>query len=103
MTREEMETIGMGGPHCGDIFYQLRKEYGFEHGNSFQYVTNEGYSLGALCIWAGMGLKKGEYITRPIRNVDIVPTFCHLVGNRPPKEVEGGVIYQLLEDENSPA
>lgn len=99
MTREEMETIGMGGPHCGDIFFQLKKEYGFEHGNSFQYVTNEGYSLGALCIWAGMGLKKGEYIKRPIRNVDIVPTFCHLVGNRQPKDVEGGVIYQLLADE----
>ena len=42
-------------------------------------------------------MKKGETIARPIRNVDIVPTLCHLVGNRMPKEVEGGIIYQALE------
>ena len=97
MTREEMETIGMGGPHCGDIFFQLTKDFGFEHGNSLQCVTNDGYSLDCLCVLAGMGMKKGETIARPIRNVDIVPTLCHLVGNRMPKEVEGGIIYQALE------
>ena len=47
---------------------------------------------------AGGGLKKGEVLERPVRNVDIVPTICHLVGNRMPKNVEGGVIYQALED-----
>ncbi len=98
MTREEMETIGMGGPHCGDIFFQLTKDFGFEHGNSFQCVTNEGYSLGCLCVLAGMGLKKGEFIDRPIRNVDIVPTLCHLVGNRMPKHVEGGILYQAFDE-----
>ena len=45
-----------------------------------------------------MGFKHGETITRPIRNVDIVPTLCHLVGNRMPKETEGGVIYQALAE-----
>ena len=48
-----------------------------------------------------MGMKKGETIARPIRNVDIVPTLCHLVGNRMPKEVEGGIIYQALESSGS--
>ncbi|WP_283171561.1 alkaline phosphatase family protein [Curtanaerobium respiraculi] len=97
MTREEMETIGMGGEHCGDIFFQLTKDFGMEHGNSLQYVTNEGYSLACLCVLSGGGIKKGEVIKRPIRNVDIVPTFCHLADNRMPHEVEGGIIYQALE------
>ena len=97
MTREEMETIGMGGEHCGDIFFQLTRDFGFEHGNSLQCVTNDNYSLDCLCVLAGMGIKKGETIARPIRNVDIVPTLCHLVGNRMPNQVEGGIIYQALE------
>ena len=29
---------------------------------------------------------------------DVVPTICHLVGNRMPKDVEGGVIYQALAE-----
>lgn len=100
MDREEMESLGMGGEHCGDIFFQLTKDFGFEHGNSLQYVSKpeEGYSLGCVCVLAGMGFKHGETITRPIRNVDIVPTLCHLVGNRMPKETEGGVIYQALAE-----
>jgi len=98
MTREEMETIGMGGEHCGDIFFQLTRDFGLDHGNSLQCVSNDGYSLDCLCVLAGCGLKKGETIARPIRNVDIVPTLCHLVGNRMPKHVEGGVIYQALAE-----
>lgn len=98
MTREEMESIGMGGEHCGDIFFQLTRNFGFEHGNSLQNVTNHGYSLGCLCIMAGAGLKSGEVLYRPVRNVDIVPTICHIVSNRMPKNVEGGIIYQALKD-----
>ena len=47
----------------------------------------------------GAGLKKGVTLKRPIRNVDIVPTICHVVGNGMPENVEGGVIYQALENE----
>ena len=27
MTREEMECVGMGGKHCGDIFFQMRPDF----------------------------------------------------------------------------
>ena len=47
---------------------------------------------------SGAGIKKGYTMKRPVRNVDIVPTICHLLGNRMPHEVEGGVIYQALEE-----
>ena len=98
MTREEMESVGMGGEHCGDIFFQLTKDYGEEHAHAPSYVTNHGYSLACLCMMAGNGLKQGEWIARPIRIVDIVPTICHVCGVRQLKNVEGGVIYQALAE-----
>lgn len=96
MTREEMECVGMGGPHCGDIFFQMRPDFQLEHANCPNHVTNHNYSIGCLCMMAGGGIKQGT-IARPIRNVDIVPTICHLVGNRMPENIEGGVIYQAVE------
>lgn len=95
MTREEMESVGLGGKHVGDIFFQLRPDFQFEHANCPNKVSNHGYSVGCVCMMVGDGIKC-ETIHRPIRNVDIVPTICHLVGNRMPKDVEGGIIYQAL-------
>ena len=97
MTREEMECVGMGGEHCGDIFFQLTKDFGLEHANTPNHVTNHGFSVGCLCAMAGSGIKEGYTLKRPVRNVDIVPTICHVVGNRMPSNVEGGVIYQALK------
>ncbi len=97
MTREEMECVGMGGPHCGDIFFQMRPDFQLEHANCPNQVTNNGYSVGCVCMMVGAGIK-AETLSRPIRNVDIVPTICHLVGNRMPANVEGGVIYQALAE-----
>lgn len=97
MTREEMEAVGMGGPHCGDIFFQVVPNFCNEHANSMNHVTNFGYSLLCLCMMAGGGFKKGEIIKRPIRLVDIVPTICHLCQAPMPREVEGGIIYQAID------
>jgi len=97
MTREEMECVGMGGPHCGDIFFQLRPDFQLEHANCPNEVTNHGYSVGCLCIMSGYGIKEGYVMKRPVRAVDIVPTICHVAENRMPNEVEGGVIYQALK------
>ena len=97
MTREEMHCIGMGGKHCGDIFFQLRPDFQFEHANCCNDVTNHGHSVGCLCIMSGAGIKEGYTLERPVRNVDIVPTICTLLENRMPHEVEGGIIYQALK------
>ena len=97
MTRDEMEIVGMGGPHCGDILVQLVPTYCEEHANCPTTAGNEGYSLNNLCMMVGAGIKKGELINRVIRCTDIVPTICHLVGTQMPSNVEGGVIWQALE------
>ncbi len=97
LTRDEMEIVGMGGEHVGDILYQVRPEYCNEHAFSPTTCTNEGYSLNNLCIMSGAGFKKGVEINRTVRIVDVVPTLCHLAEVPMLSNVEGGVIWQALE------
>lgn len=97
MTRDEMEIVGMGGPHCGDILCQLVPTYCEEHANCPTTATNEGYSLNNLCIMGGAGFKQGATIKRVIRVTDVVPTICHLTDTEVSSNVEGGVIWQALE------
>ncbi|MBO5140254.1 MAG: alkaline phosphatase family protein [Peptococcaceae bacterium] len=97
-TRDEMEYLGMGGVHCGDILYQLVPTFNNDHANTFSTVHHGGWSMQNLCILSGAGIKKGGYIDRPIRITDIVPTICHLTDTKMPGSVEGGIIYQALED-----
>lgn len=59
MTREEMEVVGTGGEHAGDIFFQLRPTFTVdEHGNCPSPCTNEGYSMKNLCIMFGGRLQR---------------------------------------------
>lgn len=97
LTRDEMEIIGMGGPHCGDIFMQLMPTYCETHGNCPSTVEHEAYSLNNLCMMIGGDFKKGEKIRRIIRITDVVPTICYLCDNAVPSNCEGGVIWQALE------
>ncbi len=97
LTREEMEIVGMGGPHCGDILCQLVPTYCEEHANCPTTASNEGYSLNNLCMMVGAGIKKGAQFNRVIRLTDVVPTICYLTGTSMPSNVEGGIIWQALE------
>lgn len=97
MNRDEMEIVGMGGVHCGDILIQLMPTYNKEHAYSPSTCKNEGCSLNCLCLMIGAGFKKKATINRPIRIVDVVPTICYLTKTAVPSNVEGGVIWQALE------
>jgi len=96
-TRDEMEYLGMGGVHCGDILFQLVPTFNNDHANVFSTVHHEGWSMQNLCIMGGAGIKKGGYIDRVIRLTDIVPTICALTDSKMPGNVEGGPIYQAME------
>lgn len=96
-TRDEMEYLGMGGVHCGDILFQLTPTFNNDHANVFSTVHHEGWSMQNLCVMGGAGIKKGGYMDRVVRLTDIVPTICQLIDTKMPGNVEGGVIYQALE------
>lgn len=102
MNREEMEIVGMGGPHCGDILVELMPTYNLEHAFSPTPCTNEGYSLNNLCVMIGGGFKEHATIDRVIRVVDVVPTLCYLTNTPVPGNVEGGVIWQALKGFDEP-
>lgn len=98
MTRSEMEMVGMGGDHVGDILYQMVPGYNSEvHTNQPSTCEYAGYSMGNLFAMAGGGIRQNFVLDRTVRVVDIVPTICEYCGVRQPKDVEGGVIYQAFE------
>ena len=97
MTREEMEFVGMGGEHVGDILVQLVPTYCMEHANCPSSCSNENFSLQNLCMMIGGGFKKGAEIKRAVHITDVVPTICYLTNTEVPSNVDGGVIWQALE------
>jgi predicted AlkP superfamily phosphohydrolase/phosphomutase len=98
LRREDMPVLGLGGDHCGDIYFCFTPGFARVHGTTLTTTSNKGTSVACLFVMAGAGVKKGEVIKRPVRIVDIVPTICHLVGIPMPRDVEGGVIYQALAE-----
>lgn len=93
-----MEVLGLGGQNSGDIFYILEPEFTRCHGNGLSNHELLGYSMKALFAAIGAGIKKGEIIDRKVKTVDIVPTISYLAGVSVPKNAEGGIIYQALEE-----
>ncbi|WP_286905552.1 alkaline phosphatase family protein [Clostridium sp. UBA1652] len=98
LNRNDMGVLGLGGENSGDIFYIIEPEFTRCHGNGLSNHTLNGHSMNALFAAVGAGIKKGIDINRKVSAVDIVPTISHLVGSKVPKNAEGGIIYQVLED-----
>jgi len=98
LNRNDMEVLGVGGENAGDIFYILEPEFTRCHGNGLSNQKLLGYSMKALFAVIGAGIKKGEIIDRKVKVVDIVPTISYLSGSPIPKNAEGGIIYQALEE-----
>jgi predicted AlkP superfamily phosphohydrolase/phosphomutase len=96
LNRNDMEVVGLGGENVGDIFYILEPDFTRCHGNGLSNHTLLGYSMKALFIALGAGVRSGEVIDRKVKVVDIVPTICHLTGSPVPVNAEGGIIYQIL-------
>lgn len=96
LNRNDMEVVGLGGENSGDIFYILEPDFTRCHGNGLSNHSQQGYSMKALFIALGAGVKAGEVIDRTVKVVDIVPTICHLSDSPVPKHAEGGVLYQIL-------
>ena len=98
LKKEDAMIIGLHGDRVGDVVYGLRAEYGGQHG---VIVTTAEYGIGSLkglLIMAGPGVKKGVVVDRTVWLTDVAPTICHLMELPIPKQAEGGIIYQALED-----
>lgn len=99
MRNKDAVNLGTGGEQCGDILYWLEEGVNRLHGDALPEVNGyEDTCVTPIFIAAGKGLKKGYDCQRIIRQADMAPTIAHMLGIRMPKQCEGAVIYQILED-----
>lgn len=99
MRNKDAVNLGTGGPECGDILYWLEEGVNRLHGDALPEVQGyEDTCVTPIFIAAGKGLKKGYDCQRIIRQADVAPTLAYMLGVRMPKQCEGAVAYQILED-----
>ena len=92
--------LGYGGPTAGDVCFWVAEGYNYDHTDSLSTAYGDGStSSSPIFIAAGKGLKQGVEVDRIIRQVDLAPTVCWLLGVRMPHQCEGAIVYQILEDE----
>lgn len=100
LRNKDAMLLGLGGPDSGDIIYFMAEGYNIDHGCSLS--TTQGCaetSVSPLCLLAGTGFKQNYVTDRIIRQVDIAPTLAYLGGVRMPRNAEGAILHQLLEQE----
>ncbi len=56
------------------------------------------FTVDAVAILSGPGIKEGFVSDRPVNMVDIAPTLSTLLGIRRPAESEGRILWEILED-----
>ncbi|MFZ5641544.1 MAG: alkaline phosphatase family protein [Bacillota bacterium] len=98
LNKDDMQILGLHGKHVGDIYFTFNPAWTRVHGTQLTTAQFKGTSVRCLFMMAGAGVKKGEIINRKVKIIDIVPTICKLTGIPVPKQCEGGIIYQALED-----
>ena len=98
LTREDAEMVNLSGDLVGDVVYALRPEFDGAHGKQLPSVQFGIAGQRSTFVMAGAGVRRGVALQRQIRAVDVAPTLCYLLGIPMPADVEGGVIYEALEN-----
>ena len=100
LTKRDAALLGLWGDQVGDVVYAVWPEYSAQHG---AILPTAAYGIGdlrALCAFYGpkLGIKQGYSMERRCNLIDLVPTYCYMTGWPLPKNVEGAVIYQIMEN-----
>ena len=98
LTREDAEMLNLWGDLVGDVVYALRPEFDGAHGKQLPSAQLGISDQHSTFVMAGAGVREGIALQRQVRAVDVAPTLCYLLGVPMPRNVEGGVIYEALED-----
>jgi len=103
LKKHDMRILGLYGDRVGDVVFALDPLFEDEHGPHLPTARWGIGDLRALFILAGPGVKQGAEIERTVWLADVVPTLCYLTELPVPKDCEGAVIYQALEDPDAKA
>jgi predicted AlkP superfamily phosphohydrolase/phosphomutase len=98
LRKEDARFINLYGDRIGDVVYALDERFGAQHG---AFLPTAEWSIGSVrgvMAMAGPGIRKGVELDRNVWCLDLVPTLCYLAGWPMPRDAEGAVLYQALED-----
>lgn len=102
LTRADAEMVNLWGDLVGDVVYALHPGFDGAHGKQ---LPSTSFGIGgqhSTFVLAGAGVKQGVALRRQVRVVDVAPTIAYLLGVPMPANLEGGVVYEALEDPNWP-
>jgi predicted AlkP superfamily phosphohydrolase/phosphomutase len=106
------DKLGLYPGRVGDLVIANRAGYGWNEEMSdgmevFSTPLTSGYKQAILpeeatCLWTpfvvtGPGVRPAYKLSRPISNVDQLPTLLKLLGVKAPAHVEGHVVEELME------
>jgi len=97
---EDARILGLYGDRIGDIIVTAREGGLYNEGHGI-YLPTAKYgisSLHALLIMAGPGLKRNYELKRTVWLTDVAPTIAYLMDIPPPRQAEGAVLYEALEE-----
>lgn len=100
LTRQDAEILNLHGDLMGDVVFAVHPGFDAAHGRQLPVGK---FGIGgqhSTFIMAGAGVRKGIALRRQVRVVDVAPTLCYLLGLPMPENVEGGIIYEALEEPN---
>lgn len=100
LSRDDAEMLNQTGELVGDVMFVLRPEYDAAHG---QQMPSAKLGIGAqhaVFVLSGSGVKKGIHLKGQVRQVDVAPTISYMLGFDVPRDAEGGVVYEALQDPN---
>ena len=98
VTREDAEIVNLWGELVGDVVYALRPEFDGAHGKQPPSVSFGMAGQHSTFVMSGAGVRRAGMLERQVRVVDVAPTVCYLTGTPMPRNVEGGVVYEALQD-----
>jgi hypothetical protein len=113
---QDAQIIGYWGQDNGDVICVFNHGMGWGppigggsvgpgrgalHGSQLPTYETEGFTTMGCMLLAGPGVRGGGYERDwqrwgLIREIDVAPTICHLMGLRPPRQNQGVVPYDLM-------
>ncbi len=103
LRKKDMRYVGLYGDpmskKIGDVLFTVKEPFGGTHGLQLSTASFGLSSNTSLLLMMGPGIRRGEVLERTVWLTDIVPTICHLLGTPVPRDTEGAIIYQALDDQ----
>ena len=125
--KEDLATIGQLGDRVGDVVYFLKPGYAnvcfdfsrispkIMEGRDVRPLKEMGpwtalhhdylptaklgpFKVSSTFILYGPGVRRGLKLEKPVNLVDITPTICYLLGLPMPRNCEGRILWEILED-----